>query len=132
MGLPICRVWHILWLAYSVMSYSNDYTKLPMPWKRTLSNYHLTFSHSEDNLQDCLDALAQGVNVAVVFGNKKSEPLPEYWHGYPVYNGDETDLRFTDPKGVVVGLYAKGQAKKDCSGFVVRDLVTIAPLKLAA
>jgi hypothetical protein len=38
-----------------------DYTKIPRPWTRTLPNYHLTFSHSETNLQDCLDALAHGV-----------------------------------------------------------------------
>jgi hypothetical protein len=35
-----------------------------------------------------------------------------------VFNGDESDLRFLDPRGVVVGLYAKGKAKKDTSGFV--------------
>jgi hypothetical protein len=34
-------------------------------------------------------------------------------------NGDENDLRFLDPKGVVVGLTAKGKAKSDTSGFVV-------------
>jgi hypothetical protein len=28
-------------------------------------------------------------------------------------------LRFLDPKGVVVGLKAKGKAKKDTTGFVV-------------
>ena len=101
-----------------------DYTKLPKPYLRTLPNYHLTFSHSETNLSDCLDALKHGINVAVVFGLKKSQPLPETWHGYRVISGDETDLRFTDPKGdtgVVIGLYAKGQAKKDCTCFVVRD-----------
>jgi hypothetical protein len=35
-----------------------------------------------------------------------------------VFNGDESDLRFLDPQGVIVGLYAKGKAKKDTSGFV--------------
>lgn len=103
-----------------------DYTKLPNPWLRQLPNYSLTFSHSETNLQACLDALAHGVNVAVVFGLKKGTPMPATWHGYRVVNGDDTDLRFTDPKGAVVGLYAKGRAKKDCSGFVVRDLIQIA------
>jgi hypothetical protein len=44
--------------------------------------------------------------------------MPETYQGLPVYNGDESDLRFTDPKGVVVGLYAKGKAKKDSTGFV--------------
>ena len=54
------------------------------------------------------------MNVAVVF-----HKLPETYLGRPVINGDETDLRFLDPKGVVVGLKAKGKAKKDTSGFVV-------------
>jgi hypothetical protein len=35
-----------------------------------------------------------------------------------VINGDESDLRFLDPKGVIVGLKAKGKAKKDTTGFV--------------
>jgi hypothetical protein len=43
--------------------------------------------------------------------------MPETYNGLPVFNGDESDLRFLDPKGVV-GLYAKGKAKKDTSGFV--------------
>ena len=98
-----------------------DYTKLPKPWQRIRPNYHLTFSHSETNLSDCLEALAHGINVAVVFGTKKGQPLPETWHGYKVISGDETDLRFLDPKGVVVGLYAKGPAKQDVTGFVERS-----------
>jgi hypothetical protein len=106
-----------------------DYTKLPKPWQRIRPNYHLTFSHSENNLQDCIDALSHGVNVAVVFGTKKGQPLPETWHGYTVISGDESDLRFLDPKGVVIGLYAKGPAKMDTTGFVDRSgLVTIAPV----
>ena len=35
-----------------------------------------------------------------------------------VFNGDESDLRFLDPKNSIIGLYAKGKAKKDTSGFV--------------
>jgi hypothetical protein len=102
-----------------------DYTKLPKAWMHTLPNYHLTFSHSETNMLECFEALEHGVNVAVVFGIKKGKAFPETWHGYRVVSGDDTDLRFTDPKGakgVVIALYAKGQAKKDCSGFVVREL----------
>jgi hypothetical protein len=45
--------------------------------------------------------------------------LPETYFGKIVVNGDETDLRFLDPKGVIVGLKAKGKAKKDTTGFVV-------------
>jgi hypothetical protein len=44
--------------------------------------------------------------------------MPAEYLGRPVFNGDESDLRFLDPKGVIVGLYAKGRAKKDSSGFV--------------
>jgi len=53
--------------------------------------------------------------VAVVFKNE----LPAMWNGYKVINGDESDLRYFDPSNVVVGLKAKGDAKKDFSGFVV-------------
>jgi hypothetical protein len=99
-----------------------DYTKNPKPYKRTLPNYHLTFSKSETNLVDCLDALENGVNVAVVFDKK----LPKTYLGYSVINGDESDLRFLDKKkkgkAVIVGLTAKGRAKKDQTGFVVRGL----------
>lgn len=92
-----------------------DYTKIPHPWKRVRANYHLTFSFSGTNLDACMDALRHGVNVAVVF----SGSLPETWNGHRVVNGDESDLRFIDPQGVVVGLKAKGDAKRiDKGGFV--------------
>jgi hypothetical protein len=80
------------------------------------SNYSLTFSRSETNEAQCLEVLKRGGNVAVVF---RSKTLPTHWNGYPVINGDENDLRFLDPKGVVVGLTAKGKAKTDTTGFVV-------------
>lgn len=93
-----------------------DYTKLLKPWQRVTANYHLTFSFSGDNLAACLTALAEGINVAVVF----SGSLPATWHGYPVINGDESDLRFLDPVGVIVGLSTKGDAKKLTSGGFVQ------------
>ena len=80
------------------------------------SNYSLTFSRSETNETQCLEVLKRGGNVAVVF---RSKALPTHWNGFKVINGDENDLRFLDPKGVVVGLTAKGKAKTDTSGFVV-------------
>jgi hypothetical protein len=80
------------------------------------SNYSLTFSRSETNETQCLEVLKRGGNVAVVF---RSKTLPTHWNGFKVINGDENDLRFLDPKGVVVGLTAKGKAKSDTSGFVV-------------
>ena len=78
------------------------------------SNYHLTFSCSEHNEKICQVVLSMGGNVAVVFRNQ----LPKTWNGYQVVNGDESDLRFLDKQGVVVGLIEKGLAKKDLTGFV--------------
>ena len=95
-----------------------DYTKILGRKVNGLANYHLTFSDADGNDADVLKAFEQGYNVATVFGIKKSQPMPETYNGVPVFNGDESDLRFLDPKGVVVGLYAKGKAKKDTSGFV--------------
>jgi hypothetical protein len=95
-----------------------DYTKILGRKVAHIDNYHLTFSAADGNDADVLGAIAQGYNVATVFGMKKTEPMPETYNGRPVFNGDESDLRFLDPKGVIVGLYAKGKAKKDTSGFV--------------
>jgi hypothetical protein len=95
-----------------------DYTKILGRKFRDIPNYHLTFSAADGNDGDVLKAIAQGYNIATVFGIKKTEPMPESYNGLPVFNGDDSDLRFLDPKGVVVGLYAKGKAKKDTSGFV--------------
>jgi len=95
-----------------------DYTKVLGRKVNQIENYQLTFSAADGNDADVTKAIAQGYNVAVVFGLKKTEAMPENYLGMPVFNGDESDLRFLDPKNVVVGLYAKGKAKKDTSGFV--------------
>jgi hypothetical protein len=95
-----------------------DYTKILGRKIVDIANYHLTFSAADGNDTDVAKAIQQGYNVATVFGIKKTLPMPETYMGMPVFNGDESDLRFLDPKGVVVGLYAKGKAKKDTTGFV--------------
>ena len=106
-----------------------DYTKVLGRKVQGISNYHLTFSAADGNDGDVTKAIQQGYNIATVFGIKKTVPMPELYLGTPVYNGDESDLRFLDPKGVIVGLYAKGKAKKDTSGFVKYPTIS---LKLAA
>ena len=106
-----------IFLAFSEVQFY-DYTKIPGRKVNGLVNYHLTFSDADGNDDDVLKAFEQGYNVATVFGIKKSQPMPETYNDVPVFNGDDSDLRFLDPKGVVVGLYAKGKAKKDTSGFV--------------
>jgi len=97
-----------------------DYTKVSKPWERQLPNYRLTFSRSETNEAECIEALDHGINVAVVFSTKKGQALPETYLGRKVVDGDETDLRFLDETGVIVGLRAKGKAKQDTTGFVVQ------------
>ena len=83
-------------------------------------NYHLTFSRSEDvTLEECVEMIDKGTNVAVVFNIPKDKPMPETFMGRPVIDGRVTDLRFLDPVGVWVGLSALGRGKKDTSGFVV-------------
>lgn len=89
-----------------------DYTKIPN--RRNLpANYHLTFSLAESNGANAVIALDNGMNVAAVF-----RKIPSKYLGHTVIDGDATDLRFLDPKGVIVGLKAKGKAKKDTTGFV--------------
>ncbi len=96
-----------------------DYTKILGRKVKDISNYSLTFSKADGNDNDVQKAIAEGLNVAAVFALKKTEAMPETYLNRPVFNGDDSDLRFLDPKGVVVGLYAKGKAKKDTTGFVV-------------
>ena len=98
-----------------------DYTKSFMRMAQFInrnpefpSNYHLTFSRSENNQKLVEMVLEMGGNVAVVFRDQ----LPATWKGFEVVNGDKNDLRFLDKSGVVVGLIEKGLAKKDETGFV--------------
>jgi hypothetical protein len=95
-----------------------DYTKIPGRKVAHLPNYHLTFSAADGNDSDVARAIAEGMNVTVVF-----DKLPESYMGRPVFDADDTDLRFLDPKGVVLGLKAKGRAKKDTTGFVKRTIM---------
>ena len=86
-----------------------DYTKI-LGRKNLPANYHLTFSRAESNSADIPLAHKAGMNVAVVY-----DRIPE-----GVFSADETDLRFLDPKVGIIGLKAKGRAKKDTTGFVIR------------
>ena len=104
-----------------------DYTAWPYakrPTESLPSNYDLTFSRKENNDAEVLHNLHNSRRVAVVFNTKKGDQAPTSYTAidgsiWPVVNGDESDVRFMDPTGVVVALYAKGKARKDTSGFVV-------------
>ena len=78
-------------------------------------NYSITYSLNEDNKKQAFDILEKGGNISAVF----RDFIPKKYKGFKVINGDETDLRFLDPKNCIVGLIAKGKAKKDYSGFVL-------------
>ena len=95
-----------------------DYSKVKKRAIESLNikGYHVTFSKSESNWDECVQVLNAGVNVAVVF----RKYFPFKYKGFPVISGDFTDARYLDPKGgYIVALKAKGPAKKDTSGFVV-------------
>jgi len=104
----------------NVMFY--DYTKSPAILRSAASvdNWQVTASYSEASIKYARmitkAADESAANLAVVFRTKE---LPETFLGRPVIDGDESDVRFMDPRGVIVGLKAKGSAKKDDSGFVV-------------
>lgn len=94
-----------------------DYTKNPTRFaKEQPSNYHLTFSRSEDNDSITEDLLNKGNNVAIVFGIRDVNKLPKRYKGFKVINGDETDLRFLDESNVVVGLKYKLVTGKGTKG----------------
>ena len=95
-----------------------DYTKIPTRKVEHIKNYHLTWSYSEANekySEYWKEALSKGMNVATVF----RKDLPKFYKDVKVVSGDTDDLRFLDERGVIVGLKAKGKARKDTSGFVI-------------
>jgi len=85
-----------------------DYTKIKSRYYNFLdgkmpSNYHLTFSYSGENGQECCDILNEGGTVSVVFKGS----IPKEFAGFPVINGDDSDERWKDSKGHVIGLTYK-------------------------
>ena len=95
-----------------------DYTK-DANRKELPSNYDLTFSYSGvEGFQPFVEiAVAKGMRMAVVF--RKEQDIPNTFKGIKVVSGDKSDVRHLDDQGVIVGLYAKGKAKLDNTGFVV-------------
>lgn len=96
-----------------------DYTKIAKKAVKHLQspNYHVCFSLNEENKKEAFDLLKLGVNIAAVF---KSD-LPKKYQGFEVVNGDEHDMTMVFNKGKILGLKAKGDAKKDTTGFVITD-----------
>lgn len=105
-----------------------DYTKLHNR-KNVPANYDLTYSYSGASnryMSYLPDAMANPAlkRIAVVFDKRSTVAglleANATFQGLPIVDGDETDVRHIEPKGVVVALYAKGAARKDATGFVYR------------
>ena len=101
-----------------------DYTKNPNR-DQLPKNYDITFSYSnKPEFQKFNDiAIKKKMRLAAVFSDQN---LPAYFMGLPVLNGDESDLTFLAPKNIILGLYAKGKAKKDLGGFIVKTIPILA------
>ena len=98
-----------------------DYTKHPSRnlTGKTADNYDLTYSFSAITPKPIsIKGLINPHNsrTAVVF--QKQNDIPDTFRGWPVVDGDDTDVRFIEPERVVVALYAKGKARHDTTGFV--------------
>lgn len=98
-----------------------DYTKHPSRNLdgKTFGNYDLTYSFSAITPKPIsIKGLTNKHNsrVAVVF--QKQSDIPDTFREWAVIDGDNTDVRHIEPKGVVVALYAKGKAKREDNGFV--------------
>jgi len=115
-------------------------TKRAVAWAsgKMPQNYHLTFSKKEDNDNDVLNVLFAGGNVAAVASldvykaSMVSGVVSINGREFACVDGDAHDYRPADKpvlerrygkteySGVVVLLKAKGDAKTDTSGFVIR------------
>lgn len=86
-----------------------DYTKIPVRAskayhrKKGLKNYTVCYSYDGGNKRYCKDLLREGGTISVIFANE----IPESLWGYLVIDGDESDLRFLDSPGSIVGLKFK-------------------------
>jgi len=93
-----------------------DYTKRVKRLGKTPANYKLMFSYSgAPSYRKQVEQMPDGYPMAVVFRKR----LPTHFMGREVIDGDKSDLDNLRSGHVVVGLLAKGKAKKDTSGFVV-------------
>lgn len=110
--------------------YTKDANKITQP---QAENYHITFSYSGRNKAMAMYYLKKGGNVAVVFNAKNESEIPSEWNGFPVINGDESDVRYKDGNGKVVGLKFKEIADKQASDEIKNScfVVNVHEMELA-
>ena len=104
-----------------------DYTKNADKFKNKADNYHLTYSYTGRNWDLCEELLKTGVNIAMVFNVKNESLLPKSYKGYKVINGDLTDYRIDDAKGIIVGLKWKRIALKEIEKKILASCFVINP-----
>lgn len=104
-----------------------DYTKNPNKFIGIAPNYHLTFSYTGRNWHACKTVLKRGYNIAVVFNVKNENDIPAMYNGYKVINGDITDYRVNDAKGVIVGLKWKRIANRVAEKQVLNSCFVVKP-----
>ena len=95
-----------------------DYTKRPFRLTRVPKNYRLMFSFSgvPGYQNQVKAALKTDAPISVVFNG----PFPKEFLGRKVIDGDRSDLiNLYKGKKKIIGLKAKGDAKKDKTGFVI-------------
>ena len=119
------EVKHFLDMDNQPFDQAYDYTK---NFQRVLNyqgykGYNLTFSYDGLNSLETKFLLKNKIaNVSVVMTTKRNEELPKTYNlngiDYPVLDGDKHDLRFTENKGYIIGLRAKGKAIKNNGTFV--------------
>ena len=104
-----------------------DYTKNPNKFQNKPENYHLTFSYTGRNWNTCEKLLKQGYNVAMIFNVKNEKQIPYNYKGYKVINGDSTDYRINDSKGIIVGLKWKHIANKEHEKQILNSCFVVQP-----
>ena len=104
----------------------SDYTKIlaSLKNKNRPTNYHLTFSRSESNWSECLQAFKLGFNVAAVCDADISDSELREFLDLPgsvqIENGDDDDATFLRDELQLIRLTPKGSMKKDVSGMRIR------------
>lgn len=122
-GAVIQRYPEVMFYDYTKILSNTDPNNTPMQ----LENYHVTFSRSEVNIDECIQASKNGVNIAVSFELDQNGDLPDEYLGLPVIPGDVHDLTFLHQPGHIIGLSykigydrARGELiKRDYSGFTI-------------
>ena len=105
-----------------------DYTKNASKFIGKPNNYHLTYSYTGRNWDKCTELLAKGVNIAMVFNVKHEKFLPAMYKGYAVVNGDLTDYRIDDAKGIIIGLKWKRIANRVNEKKILNSCFVVDPV----